>query len=263
MMHRALPLCLAACLSASTAWSKPAKAVKKAAEGAPEGGRAGVESLIEPDTQLIDVPTAGILDVGGFATQTRFFSEGGILEWLNFGMVHRLNLGASLNVERLVGSGTPVQLTRPELQLKFRFFDGDRLIPAFAIGFDGQGYLYSRPDKRYNQRQRGFYFVGSQEVGLAGLQAHAGMNISDFDSNSIFGLVAASYNLQDKITLMTEWDNINNLRDSRVNLGFRVYVTPSAHIGFSVRGVGQGGRQPGAISRGAERIFQFKYTGNF
>ncbi|MEK7746386.1 MAG: hypothetical protein AAB576_06960, partial [Elusimicrobiota bacterium] len=124
MRRRALPLFLLLGLSGSLAWGKPAKAVKKAAEGASEGGRPGVESLIEPDTQLIDVPTAGILDVGGFATQTRFFSEGGILEWLNFGMVHRLNLGASLNVERLVGSGTPVQLTRPELQLKFRFFDG-------------------------------------------------------------------------------------------------------------------------------------------
>ncbi|MEK9145062.1 MAG: hypothetical protein AAB339_05585, partial [Elusimicrobiota bacterium] len=85
MRLRALPLFLLLGLSGSLAWGKPARAVKRAAEGAPETGRQGVESLIEPDTQLIDVPTAGILDVGGFATQTRFFSEGGILEWLNFG----------------------------------------------------------------------------------------------------------------------------------------------------------------------------------
>jgi len=241
----------------------PAETCAKPQKAAAEEEALRQPSLLEPDTQLIDVPTAGILDVGGFSTQTRFFSQGGVLEWINFGVVHRVNLGASMNVEKLIGTGSPVQLTRPELQIKFRFYDGDRIIPAFAVGYDGQGSLYNRPDKMYNQRQRGMYVGGTQEIGLPGLQAHAGMNISDFDSNAIFGFLGLSLDLRDKVALISEWDNLHDFSESRVNLGIKVYLTPNAHLGFSVRGVGQGGDYSNGVSRGAERIFQFKYSGNF
>jgi len=243
------------------AQSSPARAEKSAPDSGAGPGEA--PSLIEPDTQLIDVPTAGILDVGGFATQTRFFSQGGVLQWLNFGVVHRVNIGASLNVQKLVGTDSPVQLTRPELQLRFRFYDGDRVIPAFAVGYDGQGYLYNRPDKMYNQRQRGLYLTGTQEIGLPGLQGHAGMNISDFDSNAIFGFLGLSFDMRDRAAVIAEWDNIHNYSESRVNLGLKVYVAPNAYVCFAVRGVGQGGAYSDGVSRGPERVFQFKYTGNF
>ncbi|MBI5243986.1 MAG: hypothetical protein HY922_09970 [Elusimicrobia bacterium] len=252
--------------AAAPTLAKSKKAPVKAGQGAPreDGEAAGRQpSLLEPDTQLIDVHTAGILDVGGFSSQTRFFSQGGVLEWLNFGIVHRLNIGASMNVEKLIGTVSPVQLTRPELQVKFRFYDGDRIIPAFAVGYDGQGYLYNRPDKRYNQRQPGMYLSGTQEIGLPGLQAHAGMNISDFDSNAIFAFMALSLNIQDKVTLMTEWGNINDFFDSRVNMGLKVYVTPNAYVSFAARGIGQCGEYSNGVARKAERIFQFKYTGSF
>lgn len=260
-MRKLLLLAAALLLASSPVLAKPRKPARS--EKAGESASKESDSLVEPDTSLIDVPSAGILDVGGFATQTRFFSQGGVMEWLNFGVVHRVNLGASMNVDKLIGTSSPVQLTRPDLQLKYRFYDGEKIIPAFALGFDGQGYLYNRPDKRYNQRQRGLYVTGSQEVGLPGLMAHAGINISDFDTNAVFGFMAANLNVQDKVTFMAEWDNINNYTDSRINLGFKVYVTPNAHIGFAARGVGQGGEYSNGVSRGPERVFQFKYTANF
>lgn len=219
--------------------------------------------LLQPDTELIDTPTASILDYGGYSSRTRFFSGGGILEHLSFGVFQRLNIGASLNVDHLIGTTSPVRVTRPEPQVKLRFYDGDRMIPALAVGFDGQGYLYHRGDKRYSQRQRGLYFVGSQEIGLPGLEGHAGFNVSDFDSNSIFGSFAASYNVQDKVLLMVEWDNIHNFRDSRFNNGARIFITPAFHLDLAVRGIGQGGTYTNGVSRGPERIVMLKYTGNF
>lgn len=253
------------CSPASALWRRKPPADPAAApshEGAPDND-AGAPSLLTPDTRLIDVPSAGVVDVGGFGTRTRFFSGGGVLQWLEFGVYPRVNLGASLNADSLIGTDSPVRLVRPDLQLKFRFYDGSRLIPAFAMGFDGQGYLYNRPIKRYNQRQRGFYLVGTQEIGLPGLQAHAGMNVSDFDSDDVGGFMAASANIEDKAELMLEWDNINDFRDSRLNMGFRVFVTPQVHIGFSVRGVGQGGRYSNGVSRGPERVLQLRYAGSF
>ncbi|MBI4349766.1 MAG: hypothetical protein HY553_23215 [Elusimicrobia bacterium] len=256
-LRRAFTFLLVALLAAP-AWAAP-----KRASGEGADADKGEGALLPADTDLIDIPTAAILDYGGYSSRTRFFSNGGVMEWLGFGVFQRLNIGASMNVDRLIGTASPVQLTRPDLQVKLRFFDGDRIIPAAVVGFDGQGYLYNRPDKRYNQRQRGFYVAGSQEVGVPGLHANAGMNISDFNSNAIFGFMGADYNIRDKVLLMWEWDNIADIDESRINMGFRTYVTPSFHLDFAVRGVGQGGSFSNGVSRGAERVVNFKYTGNF
>lgn len=232
-----------------------------AAEGAPPEKSEG--ALAPPDTELIDVPTAAVLDQGGFSSRTRFFNRGGVLEWLNFGVYPRVNIGASFNFDKLIGSESPVHLTRPELQLKLRFYDGDRTLPALALGFDGQGFLYNREEGRYNQRQRGLYLMGTQEIGLPGLQAHAGTNISDFDGSFVFGFLALNYNIEDKVKLMAEWDNIRNYVDSRVNLGMRVYLTRAFSVEFSGRGIGHGGWYSDGVHRTAERVAQFKYTGHF
>ena len=118
-------------------------------------------------------------------------------------------------------------------------------------------------EKIYHNRQRGFFLVGTQELGLPGLQVHPSLNISDFNSNSIFGCVPLSYNIKDKATVLFEWDNINNINDSRVNAGLRVHLTSGLHIDFAVRGIGQGGWYADGSPRGPERVIQMKYTGNF
>src|SRR5882724_7201278 len=80
--------------------------------------------LNQPDTELIDVPTASIIDYGSFSSRSRLFANGGVVEWLSFGVFQRLNIGASLNVDKFIGTGSPVQITRPDLQVKFRMYDG-------------------------------------------------------------------------------------------------------------------------------------------
>jgi hypothetical protein len=223
----------------------------------------GSSSLIAPGTDNIDTPTSAVLDYGGYAAKTRFYSQGGLLQYINFGVFQSLNLGASLTMDGLVGNERVVRLRAPNVQVKYRFFQGDRWIPSAAIGYDGQGYYYNQTDKRYNHRQRGFYLVGSQELGVPGLFAHPSMNISDFDTNSFFGAIPFSYNILDKIELMFEWDNIHNFRDSRINSGVRAFVTPNFHIDFAFRGIGKGGEYPNGDSRRPERIVQLKYSGNF
>lgn len=257
MLRRILIFLMAAFLAA------PAGAAKKAPKAEGTDPEKDMGAIVPADTELIDIPTAAILDYGGYSSRTRFFSNGGVMEWLGFGVFQRLNIGASMNVDRLIGTASPVQLARPDLQVKFRFFDGDRVIPAGVVGFDGQGYLYNRPAKNYNQRQRGFYVAGSQEIVFPGLHANAGMNVSDFNSNAIFGFMALDYNIRDKVLVMAELDNLAAWNDSRVNLGFRSYVTPSFHLDFAVRGVGQGGTFANGVSRGPERVVNLKYTGNF
>jgi len=244
--------------------SEDAKPIKiKPKERSSASSEATSGGLLAPDTDNIDAPTAAVLDYGGYAARSRFYSNGGILQYVDFGVFQSLNLGASLTMDSIVGSSRDVRLRAPNAQVKYRFYDGDNIIPAFAVGYDGQGYDYNYIDKRYNHRQRGFYVVGSQELGVPGLEIHPSVNISDFDTNSFFGSIPLSFNIRDKAKLMAEWDNINNFHDSRVNAGLRAYLTPNFHVDFAVRSIGQGGHYANGDSRGPERIVQLRYSGNF
>ena len=221
------------------------------------------DRLLRPDTSLIDAPTTAVLDYGGYASSTRFFSDGGLLQHAAFGVFHRLNIGASLNIDKLVGAEKPTRVRAPNVQVKYRFFDGEEWIPSFAVGFDGQGMHYNPVAKRYNHRHRGFYLAATQELGVPGLQGHPSFNISDFDSNSVFACLPVSFNIRDRVSLMWEWDNINNFKDSRMNAGVRTYITSGLHLDFAVRAIGAGGRFSNDLPRGPERIVQLKYSGNF
>ena len=239
--------------------AKPVKIKPKSFSAGPERGG----GLVAPETAVIDAPTAAILDYGGYSARTRFYSQGGVLQYVSFGVYPRLNIGASLSVNGLVGHERTVRVRPPEVQVKYRFYDGDRSFPALMVGFDGQGYRYSRVEKRYHERQRGFFVGGTQELGLPGLQAHPSFNISDFDSNAIFGALPFSYLIRDKATALFEWDNISNFSDSRINLGLRVHLTQNFSFDFAVREIGKGGRFADAEPRGPERVVQLKYSGNF
>lgn len=237
---------------------RPFKIHPKNEESSSTGGE-----LVSPDVDVIDAPTTAVIDYGGYSARSRFYRAGGLLQYVSFGVFQGVNLGASMAVDGLIGDSKMVRARAPAAQVKWRFYDGDRNIPSFALGYDGQGYSYNQDDHRYNNRQRGFYVVGSQELGLPGLMLHPSFNVSDFDSNAVFGSLPLTYNIKDKVLLMTEWDNIANFSDSRFNAGLRVYVTPKFDIDFAVRAIGQGGHYPNGDSRGPERIVQLKYTASF
>jgi len=243
--------------------TKPSAVHIKPKKPVPTAEAAASVGLNAPETGVIDAPTAAILDYGGYSTLSRFYTQGGFLEYLSFGVYPRFNLGVSLAINGLIGNERTVRVRPPEVQVKFRFFDGDGTLPALAAGYDGQGFGYSPGEKLYHDRQRGFYVVGTQELGLPGLQAHPSFNISDFDSNSIFGSIPLSYSIRDKVTVLFEWDNINNFNDSRVNSGLRVHLTPNLNADFAVRRIGQGGSFADGSPRGPERIVQLKYSGSF
>ena len=217
-----------------------------------------------PVLDVIDAPTAAALDQGSFYSRSRFYSSGGLLQYLSFGVIDGLNIGASLSMDNLVGRQSPIRVRAPEAQIKYRFYDGGRFVPAMAVGYDGQGYDYDQVTKNYNENRRGIYWVASQELGIPGLEVHPSVNLSDFNSNSFGGSIPLTYTYRDRVAGMIEWDNINSLMaQSRLNVGVRFFVTPSLDIDFAVRGIGQRGRFPDGTHRGTERVIQLVYTGSF
>ena len=222
------------------------------------------EAPVLPDVEMIDVPTAGILDYYGFMFKTRFYSSGGVLGALNFGVLERLNLGASMTVDRLVGSDSPIKMRRPEIQVRFRFYDGGYYIPALALGYDGQGYYYDSNAKKYMEKGRGLYVTGSKEIGVPGLALHGGFNVPDFDNNYLFGFLGLNYTLEEKVAFMAEYDNLFHSDDpSRLNLGTRIYVTPYFQLDLALRGLGRSGEFGNGADRNTERIVQMRYNTSF
>ena len=210
-----------------------------------------------PMIDVVDIPTADILDPKTFSTDFRFYSEGGIVSRLILGPFKRLNLGFSLDAQHVIGGEDP-HMIRPSAFIKLRFFDGTDVLPALAAGYDNQGYLYQDSSKDFLQKEKGIYLVGSHEIFLPDLYLHAGMNWPRVgDSGTPFGFFGTTWKIAPSFALMAEYDNIQNGRDNRVNLGGRFWVTPFFNIDLDARNVGRG------AARGAERIVRINYVTNF
>ena len=239
-------------------------ALNSAAFAAKDKDKDKGENLVLPDTELIDIPTAGILDYYGFQVKTRAYSNGGVITALNFGVLERLNLGASMAVDKLIGAESPINMRRPEIQVKFRFFDGGYYIPAASLGYDSQGYYYDKNSKKYMEKGKGLYLVSSKEVGVPNFVVHGGLNVSDFDTSYLFGFLGANYTLEDKVAFLLEFDNLFHKDDpSRFNVGTRVYITPYFQLDLGVRELSAGRDFANGLPRKAERIVQLRYNTNF
>ncbi len=259
---------LLALVAALTLWQMDGLCAESATTNAPKirtksTSTVSSDATLQPDSEIIDAPTTGVLDYRGYSTRSRFFAGGGVLGYATFGVYPGINLGASAAVDSLVGDEKKTRVRAPAIQVKYRFYEGDAEMPSFAAGYDGQGYRYNAGDRRFNQRQRGFYVVASKEIGIPGLQFHPSFNVSDFDTNGIFGCLPLTLNIRDKVEVLFEWDNINNFRDSRINAGMRAFLSPSFHVDLAVRAIGAGGRYGDGSPRGPERIVQLKYTNSF
>ncbi|MGC8866953.1 MAG: hypothetical protein ACP5IO_04405 [Elusimicrobiales bacterium] len=217
------------------------------------------EIIITPETSLIDIPTAGIIDYSNFELKTRFYNNGGILTYMNIGVINNiLNLGASFMIDKIIGSQTPVRMVEPKMQIKFRFCDGGYYIPALVLGYDGQGYYYDSRIKKFMQKGKGLYLVGSKEI-LVGLMGHMGFNIPDFDDGYLFGFIGVNYNVEDKINIRVEYDNLfHSDYNSRFNFGVGVNITPNFIVDVALRDVGRNSSFSNGWPEKTERIVQFK-----
>jgi hypothetical protein len=210
-----------------------------------------------PMIELVDIPTADVLDPMTYATTFRFYNNGGLTSRFILGPLKRVNLGVSFDAQRVIGSGDP-HLVTPAVFFKVRPFDGNDFLPALALGYDNQGMLWQESTDEYMHREKGLYLVGSHEIFLPNLELHAGINVNKFDSDSaVYGFFGSSFKFTPNFALLMEYDNIRNGRDNRFNVGGRFWVAPYFNIDFAARNI------PHGESRGGERILRLNYVGHF
>ena len=210
---------------------------------------------INAETLIIDVPTASVLDKYQAAFLTRAYANGTIMQSLDFGVIPQVNIGFSLAVYELVGSSEDIKVLDPDFQVKWKLFDGNLYFPAIAIGYDGRRYGYIHHTKKYLDDRKGGYITMTRELFTPGLNMSLGANLSDFDTHDIYAFTGLSWKWAEWFSFLAEWDNINNIRDSRLNIGAAVQVAPALTLSGAVRRIGRGSEN--------ERVFQLRYVTNF
>lgn len=211
--------------------------------------------LLNSETLILDVPTANVLDKYQASLLTRAYANGTIMESLDFGVISQVNIGVSLAVYELVGSSDDIKVLDPDFQVKWKLFDGSLYFPAIAIGYDGRRYGYNRQTKKYLDDRKGGYITLTRELFTPGLHLSLGANLSDFDRHDIFAFTGMSWQIKDHFAFLAEWDNINNIRDSRFNLGANIFISPALTLTGAVRRIGRGSDN--------ERVLQLRYVTNF
>lgn len=218
---------------------------------------------ISTETMVIDVPTAEVFDRYQASFLTRAYEHGTVMESIDFGVYPRINIGVSLAIDNWVGSSNSVKVLDPDFQAKWKLYDGNLYLPAIAIGYDGRRYgygyeenhQYTRATKHYLDNRKGGYLTLTREIFTPGLTLTLGGNFSDFDWNEFHVFTGLYYKVLPQINLLTEWDNIHNMRDSRLNMGARFYLHPSLALDASFRRIGRGDE--------SERILQLRYVTTF
>jgi len=222
------------------------------------------DSVVVSDINQIDIPTASAFDKYAFRFGSRLYSGGGAQVNLGFGIHDRLSLGTSFLIDGLIGNDTHIRMRVPEIDVKFRFWDGGRYIPAFALGYNGQGYFYDSDLKEYQEDEKGLYLVGTSEL-LPAFFANFGVNMFDFDTNKVYGFIGFNYTLEEVVTIMAEYDNLFHhvTSQERFNAGLRFHITPEFSVDVAVRDINCSGHYKNGAERHPERMVQLSYDAKF
>ncbi|MFQ5867119.1 MAG: hypothetical protein ACE5IT_03890 [bacterium] len=208
---------------------------------------------------LIDTPTPQIVEQGGYNVNFRFYSleskgggnDIGLLAGLFFGMLEHMNLGVYLDTENIIGNQN-IKLRRPRLFVKFRVFSGTQYFPAIGVGYDDQGYGEYR-DRKYEQREKGFFIVLCKENFIRQLEVCTGINGYDFDKFRMRGFISVFSRLGENVIPMLEFDNLGGGNQNRINMGIRYFITPNLNVEVDGKDVADG----------FDRIFRIGYMSAF
>lgn len=162
-------------------------------------------------TDLIDNPTANILNRQQFRLNLRVYHLGGMLGGLSARITSKLMFGVSYGGQNIIGQGSVKWNEAPGVHIRYRMaFETDQ-IPAICIGFNSQGYgTYYPPLNRYQIKSKGFYVALSKNIGiLRGFGLHGGINYSDEnkgDEKDINFFCGANLNIDRELSVVWEYD---------------------------------------------------------
>jgi hypothetical protein len=184
------------------------------------------ESVYPQPTNLVTVPTAGIIPRGAYLTDFRLFSGGGVLAGISVGISQRFMFGISYGGANIIGDQEINWHKQPGVEIKYRIIEESTKFPALLGGFNSQGQgAYIDTLKRYETKAKGFYLVASKNYRLLGnLGIHAGVNYNplediDGDNDPSF-YVGLDKDINPEFSIVVEYDAALNDNDTNeIGLG--------------------------------------------
>jgi len=182
------------------------------------------------DVEIINCPTAEVVDYGLGEVSVRIYTNGGIITRFIFAPFNRINFGGSLDVAKLVGEDEPV-IRDPAFYIKWRMFDGTKFFPAVAVGYDGQGYKFV--SNKYSLPAKGLYLVFSQNILVKKMFLDFGVNLTKYDDGSkLLCFTSLRGTIEEVIKLGVEWENINEQKIQQINLLTGLCLSKQINIDF-------------------------------
>ena len=200
--------------------------------------------------QLIDMPTAGVIQKGSFGLNTELLPQGTLLVKLEAGILENLSFGISYGGSNIIGSGNIDWYPFPPgVNLRFRLFDESLVIPAITIGFDTQGKgEYYKDVKRYKIKAPGIFAAACKNFNVLGyLSLHGEVNYSiledDDGDNFVNLMVGAEKTIGSSFSVIAEYNfafNDNSTDEfgegkGYLNMGIRWSIADGVTFGFDLR----------------------------
>ncbi len=187
---------------------------------------------------LINIPTAEVVDYGVGEINVRLYHSGGMVTRIIFAPFNRFNFGGSLDIEKIISKDTPT-IRDPQFYFKWRVFDGTKNFPALALGYDGQGYEFSSVLNRYTLPAKGIFLTFTLNIFVSGLFTDFGVNLVKYgQENKTFGFFGLRYMVEEMLAFMVEYENIGNNNDvKKLNAGLRFTVSEYLNIDFVFKNI--------------------------
>ncbi len=167
-----------------------------------------------PARQIVETPTAGLIQPGAFEARAQVFPGGGVALELDVGLAHWLSVGGSYGGLQIIGDGEPDWYGQPGFAVKARVLEETWTTPALALGVDTQGSGYwDDARERYQYKSRGFYAVLSKNYQWLGdFSVHGGVNrsLEDADDKDPTLFVGLEKSLGSLFGVSVEYDVATN-----------------------------------------------------
>ena len=210
-------------------------------------GTAG-ESAKYEYRNLIDMPTAGILEKGFVGATSDILPEGVLIAKLEVGVFNNISFGISYGGANIIGAGSPSWYKYPGVNIRFRLFNESIILPALTLGFDSQGKgVYFDSTNRFAIKSPGFFAAVSKNFAFLGFfSLHGTLNYSleTKDGDNFINLSAGfEKTIGPNLSVIGEYDfalNDNNSGDfgrgnGYLNMGIRWVMGDGLTLGFDLR----------------------------
>ncbi len=192
-----------------------------------------------PNIDIVDTPTSNTLLRGMYNFHMRFYEAGGVLTRAWVGFANTFMIGATFNLDNVIGLGT-ISGREPKILAKLRLMDDSAAFPALALGYEPQSFGTFTPPDSYSVRPIGAYAVVTKQMGI--LNINGGIcnhnKWTNFELNKDLGIFAGGIlMLNPDFAVLAEYNDITSDTTNSINIGFRYAFAAELRIEIDVKGL--------------------------